>query len=732
MVLQRRRGTIRLVVNSGTARGASRRRPLADCGDAVTPEDACSPRSTPSSGRPPRRSAARSCVLAGAGTGKTRTITHRAAYAVHDRRRAARGAAGRDLHRARRRGDAHPAAGRSASAASRPAPSTPPRCGSWTTSGRRSSAARRRACSTTSSAWSADAAARAGCDPAPASCATCWPRSSGRPAPSSAPRTTRRRRAAGRARPVRRGRRRPGLRGLPRPQAGAGRGGLRRPAAAAPPACSRSTPTSPRSSARATAPSSSTSTRTSRRCSSGCSTRGSAAATTCASSATPHQTIYSFTGATPVVPARLPPRASRRATEVRLVRDYRSTPAGGRPRQRRHRQGAPARTPARAASASARPARRRSSPSTTTSRPRPPPSPRAAATLVESGTPAERDRRALPGQRAVGGLRGGAHRRRGALPRARRRAVLRPPRGARGAAAAARRRSAPPTPSPRRASPPCRPTSCAPAWRGTPDAPPAGAGRDARAVGVAGGAAPPRRRPGRRRPRAPGCASSSPSWRSAPSAQHAPTVEGVTLASLHAAKGLEWDAVFLVGLVDGTLPLVHADTPDAGRGGAPAALRRRHPRAVEHLTCPGRCRARPAVAARAARRASSTGSLPPSARPAAAAGAARAARRERSGPVACRVCGASLVAAVDRKLGRCADCPVDRDEALFDALRAWRAERAKEPGPAGVLRLHRRDARPPSPSSGRPTSPRSSRSPASGRPSWTSTATRSWPSSAPF
>lgn len=45
-------------------------------------------------------------------------------------------------------------------------------------------------------------------------------------------------------------------------------------------------------------------------------------------------------------------------------------------------------------------------------------------------------------------------------------------------------------------------------------------------------------------------------------AQHAPVVDGVTLASLHAAKGLEWDAVFLVGLVDGTLPITHATTPE--------------------------------------------------------------------------------------------------------------------------------------------------------------------------
>jgi DNA helicase-2/ATP-dependent DNA helicase PcrA len=37
-------------------------------------------------------------------------------------------------------------------------------------------------------------------------------------------------------------------------------------------------------------------------------------------------------------------------------------------------------------------------------------------------------------------------------------------------------------------------------------------------------------------------------------------VQGVTLASLHSAKGLEWDAVFLVGLTDTMLPIQHATT----------------------------------------------------------------------------------------------------------------------------------------------------------------------------
>ena len=45
-------------------------------------------------------------------------------------------------------------------------------------------------------------------------------------------------------------------------------------------------------------------------------------------------------------------------------------------------------------------------------------------------------------------------------------------------------------------------------------------------------------------------------------AQHAPVADGVTLASMHAAKGLEWDAVFLVGLSDGLLPISMAATPE--------------------------------------------------------------------------------------------------------------------------------------------------------------------------
>jgi DNA helicase II / ATP-dependent DNA helicase PcrA len=44
---------------------------------------------------------------------------------------------------------------------------------------------------------------------------------------------------------------------------------------------------------------------------------------------------------------------------------------------------------------------------------------------------------------------------------------------------------------------------------------------------------------------------------------HAPVAAAVTLATMHAAKGLEWDAVLLPALTEGIMPIVHARTAEA-------------------------------------------------------------------------------------------------------------------------------------------------------------------------
>jgi DNA helicase-2/ATP-dependent DNA helicase PcrA len=42
--------------------------------------------------------------------------------------------------------------------------------------------------------------------------------------------------------------------------------------------------------------------------------------------------------------------------------------------------------------------------------------------------------------------------------------------------------------------------------------------------------------------------------------QHEPTMAAVTLATLHSAKGLEWDAVHVIGLSEGLVPISYAKT----------------------------------------------------------------------------------------------------------------------------------------------------------------------------
>ncbi|MEV4871926.1 ATP-dependent DNA helicase UvrD2 [Streptomyces syringium] len=170
------------------------------------------------------------------------------------------------------------------------------------------------------------------------------------------------------------------------------------------------------------------------------------------------------------------------------------------------------------------------------------------------------------------------------------------------------------------------------------------------------------------------------------SAQHAPTVEGVTLASLHAAKGLEWDAVFLVGLTEGMMPITYAKTDEQVEEER-RLLYVGVTRARRHLSLSWALSRAPG--GRASRRPSRflNGLRPGSAapRPGTAGGAAgqggvergAAARRKRRGPALCRVCGRTLTDAGEIKLMRCEDCPSELDEALYERLRDWRAGQAE-------------------------------------------------------
>ncbi|WP_406473666.1 ATP-dependent DNA helicase UvrD2 [Streptomyces sp. NBC_01615] len=177
------------------------------------------------------------------------------------------------------------------------------------------------------------------------------------------------------------------------------------------------------------------------------------------------------------------------------------------------------------------------------------------------------------------------------------------------------------------------------------------------------------------------------------SAQHAPTVQGVTLASLHSAKGLEWDVVFLVGVAEGMMPITYAKT-DEQIEEERRLLYVGVTRAREHLFVSwalsrspgGRANRRPSrfldglrpgsVATAGRSSGGGTGGVE---RGVGSSGG-MAVRRTSRTPARCRVCGRTLTDAGEMKLMRCEDCPSDMDEGLYERLREWRAVQAQRSG----------------------------------------------------
>ncbi|CAM5263253.1 NADH pyrophosphatase [Streptomyces violaceorubidus] len=180
-------------------------------------------------------------------------------------------------------------------------------------------------------------------------------------------------------------------------------------------------------------------------------------------------------------------------------------------------------------------------------------------------------------------------------------------------------------------------------------------------------------------------------------AQHAPTVQGVTLASLHSAKGLEWDVVFLVGVAEGMMPITYAKTDEQIEEerrllyvGVTRARERLHLSWALARSPGGRPSRRPSRFLKGLRPGSGTagwraaaggaGGVERGVRGGRGGAEAAAPRRTQRTPARCRVCGRTLTDAGEMKLMRCEGCPSDMDEGVYERLREWRAVQAGRSG----------------------------------------------------
>lgn len=159
-------------------------------------------------------------------------------------------------------------------------------------------------------------------------------------------------------------------------------------------------------------------------------------------------------------------------------------------------------------------------------------------------------------------------------------------------------------------------------------------------------------------------------------ARHPPVVQGVTLASLHAAKGLEWDAVFLVGLADGTLPISHA------LAHGPESEQVEEERRLLYVGVT-RARVHLALTWALARSPGGRQGRKPSRflngiAPQTRADPGPAKNRRNRGPVHCRICNKELTTPAAVMLRRCETCAGDVNEELLLQLKSWRLNTAKE------------------------------------------------------